>query len=386
MNEGEQNILAKLEEYMISNNFKGYDPHDGLNSPILKTLTFGNRFSGILFLQLLKRSPINMRGILLVEKGVNPKGFGILISAYVLKSKLSNNGEDLEQAKKFAEWLIEHPSEGYSGYCWGYNFEWPNRNSFFPKGLPTIVNTSFIADAFLDLYDVTKEEKYLKIAESSCDFIIKDIIRYEKDGTLCFSYTPIDNKARIHNANMLGATLLARVNHYISNKDYLELAHKSMKFSVERQNLDGSWYYGVGRKQKWIDNFHTGYNLIALKKYEEYTGDKSFHESLMRGYDFYKKQLFTEEGLPKYYHNSFYPVDIHTCAVSIIVFLEFNEIEKAAKILNWTIEKMWNKKGYFNYQITRFYKNTIPYMRWSQAWMFYAMIKMQYVKHMKQRA
>ncbi|GAH53520.1 unnamed protein product, partial [marine sediment metagenome] len=64
----------------------------------------------------------------------------------------------------------------------------------------------------------------------------------------------------------------------------------------------------------------------------------------------------------------------------------FDEIDRAEEVLRWTIDKMWNKKGYFNYQITRFYKNTIPYMRWSQAWMFYAMMKMQYVKHMKQRA
>lgn len=375
MNEGEQNIFAKLEEYMISNNFKGYDPHDGLNSPILKTLTFGNRFSGILFLQLLKRLPVNLRPMLLIKKGVNPKGFGILISAYVLRHKVSKNKYDTEKTKQFASWLIQHYSEGYSGYCWGYNFDWPNRNSFFQKGLPTIVNTAFIANGFLDLYDATNEEKYLKIAESSCDFIVKDIVRYEEDGTFCFSYTPIDNKVRIHNANMLGVALLARVNHYIPKDEYLDLAGKSMKFSITHQNNDGSWYYGVGRKQKWIDNFHTGYNLIALKKYEEYTGDKSFHESLMRGYDFYKKQLFTEEGLPKYYHNSFYPVDIHTYAVSIIVFLEFDEIDRAEEVLRWTIDKMWNKKGYFNYQITRFYKNTIPYMRWSQAWMFYAMTK-----------
>lgn len=381
-----EEMFFKLEEHSESSNFKGYDPYDALNSPILKALTFGNRFIGIIYVQLLKRSPINIRPILLIKRGINPKGFGLLISAYVLKYKLTNDKKALEQAKRFATWLIEHPSEGYSGYCWGYNFDWPNRNSFFPKGLPTIVNTSFIADAFLDLYDVTKEEKYLKIAESSCDFIIKDIIRYEKDGTLCFSYTPIDNKARIHNANMLGATLLARVNHYISNKDYLELAHKSMKFSVERQNLDGSWYYGVGRKQKWIDNFHTGYNLIALRRYEEYTQDMSFHNNLMKGYEFYKKKLFTKNGKPKYYDNSFYPVDIHTCAVSILVFLEFGDVKRAKSILDWTIEKMWNRKGYFNYQITRFYKNTIPYMRWSQAWMLYAMMKMQYVKHMKQRA
>jgi len=97
--------------------------------------------------------------------------------------------------------------------------------------------------------------------------------------------------------------------------------------------------------------------------------------NLRKGIEFYETNLFLPDGTPKYYHNSFYPVDIHTCAVSILAFLEFGDVKRAKSILDWIIEKMWNRKGYFNYQITRFYKNTIPYMRWSQAWMFYAMTK-----------
>ena len=44
MNEQINNILIKLENHIKFTDFKGYDPHDALNSPILKTLTFGNRF------------------------------------------------------------------------------------------------------------------------------------------------------------------------------------------------------------------------------------------------------------------------------------------------------------------------------------------------------
>ncbi len=45
----------------------------------------------------------------------------------------------------------------------------------------------------------------------------------------------------------------------------------------------------------------------------------------------------------------------------------------ADKVLNWTIANMQDKKGYFYYQKYRFYKIKIPYIRWSQAWMFYAL-------------
>ncbi len=125
-----EKILYKLEDHLKSTDFNGYDPHDALNSPILRTLTFGSRFFGIIYLQLIKKCPINLRPILLVKQGVNPKGLGLLISAYVLKYKFYNNDKYLKQAKQFADWLITNYSKGYSGKCWGYNFDCPNRNSY----------------------------------------------------------------------------------------------------------------------------------------------------------------------------------------------------------------------------------------------------------------
>ena len=380
MNNQIKEISDKLEAYLKSNDFMGYDPYDALNSPILKTLTFGNRFLGILFVQLLKWCPINLRPILLIKRGINPKGFGLLISAYVEKYKFSNDHKDLEQAKYFAEWLMTNYSKGYSGKCWGYNFDWPNRNSFFKKGLPTIVNTSFIANGFLDLYEITKEKKYLDVAESSCEFIINDLNRYNEDDSFCFSYTPVSNGACIHNANMLGAALLARVNHYINNDEYLENAKKSMKYSINHQNEDGSWFYGVGWKQKWIDSFHTGYNLLALNDYINFTNDRRYIENLKNGYEFYLNYFFTEEGLVKYYHNKLYPLDSHAFAHAIITLSTLSNLSERSnhileKVIRQGIRIFWNEhSGYFFYKKDKYILSKISYIRWVQIWMFYALI------------
>ena len=43
------------------------------------------------------------------------------------------------------------------------------------------------------------------------------------------------------------------------------------------------------------------------------------------------------------------------------------------KVLNWTVENMQSDKGYFFYQINKYFFSKIPYMRWAQAWMFYAL-------------
>jgi hypothetical protein len=48
-------------------------------------------------------------------------------------------------------------------------------------------------------------------------------------------------------------------------------------------------------------------------------------------------------------------------------------IDSALGILQWAFKNMWSKKGYFYYQKTRFIKNRVPYMRWSQAWMLFAL-------------
>jgi hypothetical protein len=45
----------------------------------------------------------------------------------------------------------------------------------------------------------------------------------------------------------------------------------------------------------------------------------------------------------------------------------------ARKIAGWAIANMQDEKGYFYYQKGRWITNKIPYIRWSQAWMFYAL-------------
>ncbi|HNP54847.1 MAG TPA: hypothetical protein PKK69_09510, partial [Ferruginibacter sp.] len=47
---------------------------------------------------------------------------------------------------------------------------------------------------------------------------------------------------------------------------------------------------------------------------------------------------------------------------------------KMEQVLEWTIRNMQDKKGYFYYQINKYITSRIPYMRWSQAWMFSSMV------------
>jgi hypothetical protein len=110
----------------------------------------------------------------------------------------------------------------------------------------------------------------------------------------------------------------------------------------------------------------------------EFTGVKDWEKELIPAYRYFIETFWREDGCPKYYNNSLYPIDIHCSAQGIVTCLKLAEyddrsIDLAQKIAHWAIGNMQDKKGFFYYQQTKRFTNKIPYIRWSQAWMFYAL-------------
>ena len=236
---------------------------------------------------------------------------------------------------------------------------------------------TFIASALLDAYLITKNENLLSSARSTCDFILKDLNRtYDNNGNFAFSYSPLD-KSVVFNASLLGSRILARVYNFTHENVLIKEAEKSVRFCCDHQKDNGSWSYGTLPFHQWVDNFHTGYNLECIADYMKYSKDNSYKNQLAKGFDYYIHTFFTEDGIPKYYNNSVYPIDIHSSAQLVITLARLNKFQEQKellnKVLNWTIENMQSDKGYFYYQINKYFSSKIPYMRWAQAWMFYAM-------------
>jgi hypothetical protein len=348
--------------------------------------------------QLLKRCPLNLRHLLRVKKGFNPKGMGLFLSSYLRKYQISGKQEYLDRGFYFSKWLEDNVSKGYSGACWGYNFDWPNRGFYAPAGTPTIVNTAFIGLSFLDLQKTISDSidsawtlDPLAVARSCCTFILEDLnIFHASIREICFSYTPHDTHM-VHNANLLGARLLAEVYEEVRDKSLFEYALAAARFTAHRQRKDGSWPYGEVGNQNWVDNFHTGYVLVALKRISTCLETEEFQDVINRGYDYWKRNLFCADGTPKYYPNRKYPIDIHSVAQAILTFMEFSDIDPEAEELMvrsiiWGIRNMQDHKGYFHYQISPYFRTRIPYIRWSQAWMQRALSEYQYKEEMKRKS
>jgi len=92
----------------------------------------------------------------------------------------------------------------------------------------------------------------------------------------------------------------------------------------------------------------------------------------------YLKKHFLEEDIPKY-NNRLYPVDIHNYAQGILPMLQFRQFEMANRLVERVVVDMWNERiSAVDYRKYRWGRNRINYLRWSQAWMFYALTKYLY--------
>src|SRR5215470_3101849 len=85
--------LSRLLEYCRAEGWIGYDPYDALNSPLAHAPLLNNRFSRTALTQLVKRSPLNLRPLLRIKKGLNPKG--VALGARALMLIADRSGEAL---------------------------------------------------------------------------------------------------------------------------------------------------------------------------------------------------------------------------------------------------------------------------------------------------
>jgi|SRR6185437_17089500 len=372
--------FKKLENYCEQENYSGWDPYDGLTSKVFKTLPIlpNKKISRLIWIQLIKKSPINLRKFLKIDKGHNPKGLALFISGYSnLSTKRDMNSKCILKIDSLYNELMNLRSIGYSGNCWGYNFDWESRAFFQKKFSPTIVATSYVGNSLLDAFEATQSQNYLEKAISTKDFILKDLNRtYDENGNFAFSYSPYD-KTSVFNASLLGARLISRIYTYTKEKELIEEAKKAVAYVCNYQNGDGSWYYSKLPFHQWIDNFHTGFNLECIYEYQKFSKDFSFNSNFEKGMKYYLETFFDKYGRSKYYNNSLYPIDIHASSQLIVTLSKTNlfnlNLSLVDRVVKWTIENMQSSKGFFYFQKNKYYTNKIPYMRWSQAWAFYGL-------------
>lgn len=369
--------LFLLQRYIERESYRGYDPYDALTSPLFR-LPFLNQNKLLRwgFQQVLKRLPFNPRPLLAIPKGYNPVTLGLCLQAYAYLSRLrpdENYGTKFESILSELERL---QSKGYSGACWGYDFDWEARYARIPAFAPTIVATGFITNALFEYYQITGCQRAFALCESATRFVMRDLNKTFEGDMFCYSYSPFDRQV-VLNATMKGARLLAQVYSVTKQPSLLEEARQTVAFVAKKQRPSGAWAYATkqGDARTWADNFHTGYVLDCLDEYQKRSGDPSFNDALQNGLRYYEENFFERGEIPKYYDKRLYPIDATAIAQSILTLTRFGKMDLAARVVNWTLNHMQDPSGYIYYQRWKWGANKIPYMRWSCAWMFLAISK-----------
>jgi hypothetical protein len=372
-----QSIL-RLSDWLEKNDYRGYDTFDGLNARFVRPLTFENKFLRMALQQGIRRFPINLRPLLGVARNRSTKGMGFLARGFLRLHQATGEQMWADRAESALHWLVENQSPGYHGACWGNHFDYQSRSTYVKKDTPSVVWTALIGHAFLDAYEHFHYDTFLNVAVSSCEHIKRDLGGYAEGDALCIHYFPTSNH-QVHNANTLGASLLARTYSYTGDDSCRTLAAKAMQYTAKYQRPDSSWYYGEAGNLHWVDNFHTAYVLDCFKYYGERSGDTHFDGQMMNGYEYWKKTFFLADGAPRYYSHKTLPLDIQCSsqAIDTLVFFSDRDPESlslALQVARWTIQNMQDRGGYFYYRrYSPWLVNKTPTLHWGQATMFCAL-------------
>lgn len=366
-----------LDAWMRARDYAGYDPHDLLSSRSVRRLCLGSRWLAVAWTQLGKRSPVQLRPLLGVRPARNPKGIGLTVAAYVRLAAATGDLAYRTKARELVEWLGECTAAGYPGAGWGYPFPWANRDFFAPAGTPSSVVTAFVGHALLDAGAAFGWADAVELARSAGTFLRAALNRTPgPDGTFCFSYTPLDRRC-VHNANVVAASLLARVAAATGEAELAEEALAAARFSAAAQRADGSWPYGVGARNGWVDSFHTGYTLVGLHGIGESLGTGEFAGEVERGLRYWERAFLVGPAVGFHAHRPF-PVDAHAVAHAILMLVRLRSLAtdalvRARALADWSLREMRAADGSFHYLRGRVLRNRLPYMRWVQAWSLLAL-------------
>lgn len=363
-------VLAAQRVYawMRSKDFHGHDPHDLLESPFVRPFSaYLPKILRLAILQAGRRSPLNLHTLFLVPQQINAKGIALILSSLTrAKEEIDTNWKEV--GSSLAAMLLSSGVRRENTIGWGYPFAWQSRTHFLPKNYPTIVTTSFVGRALLDLYQETHDQQLLDTAIAACRYITRFVSRTEEENGFAFGYAENDPQI-VFNASLLGAELLARTGEIAGSEEYLLSAYKAAKFVVQYQRQDGSWQYGLESNQGWVDSFHTAFVLHSLEEISRRTYPEQFATAVKEGYSYYKTTFFEADGTPKYFHNRTYPVDAHAAGTAIETLSYFGDTKLAHKVALRSIDLLQSPNGYFYYQRLQKRVNPVPYMRWSNAWM-----------------
>ncbi|MFC6911795.1 antibiotic ABC transporter permease [Halorubrum ejinorense] len=395
-------VLSETLRYARERDYTGWDYFDGMSSRVRRALPFETKWTNILIQEGIKRAPVNLRPLMLVEQRQSFKGTALFVLAN--RSARDHLGDDLyrREADRLSTWLVENQSRGYEGFCGGHQHATQGLDDRLAAKHPGVVSTGYAVRALLsasetdvDLADGESEAdfddgeseadfddgaaggSFASVAESALPFVLDELNYRESDGTARIDYhaSVEAGETPIINSNALGARLLMDLHERRPRPELRDRAERILDYVAGLQADIGGWYYTdpPSASHLSMDNHHNGFIVESFLRYREVTGSTRYDDTLRRGLEFYRETLFEPSGAPNWDETSAYPKDIHAAAEGIALFSAAGDTAFASRIIDWTLSNLYAGDGRFYYQKRRFYTKRFTLMRWCQAWMAFAL-------------
>lgn len=343
----------------------GGDPYDALRSPLARMLGRTRRLRQLL-IQSRKRLP-------LPGSAFGLQSFAMAKSVacrLIAESRRAGAGEDGRDVEAWVETLSRAENLARLGDgAWGYEFDVQTRWSYYPAGSPNIIATYFAARAYLQAWAATGQREPIERAEESGAFMVRDLLRTGERTSFAYNF---GSDRLVHNANLLGAGLVAAMGRLLERAEWLAVAREAAEASLEAQRDDGSWPYGEGGDLGWADNFHTAYVLDGLLLLWLATRDAAVRAALERGVEFWTTRFFGPNGEPRYFPDQPRPYDIHSAATAVdvgsrLAAWDFADEALPLRVAEWTRAHLVAPNGRTYFQAHRLWTDKRTFPRWGDA-------------------
>src|SRR5215469_14328974 len=106
-------VLDRVLQVARSDDYQGYSKHDGLNSPLLARVGGESRLRRLGAIQVVTRSPVDIRPLVGVRKARNAKGLSLFARALLARHRIMMQSGADDDARELLDWLIEHPAPDF---------------------------------------------------------------------------------------------------------------------------------------------------------------------------------------------------------------------------------------------------------------------------------
>jgi hypothetical protein len=362
-------LARRLDAWGSERGWRGTDPYEGLNArrralAPLKRTPLGRR----LLIQAVKRSPLDLRRPLGIPRLPSAVSVAWAISAYARNGFIAE-AEARQRLHECLALLRSLRLPAFEQPCWGYQFDVETRVFFYPATTPNTIATAFAGLALLDAHATLGDPALLVEATEVGEFFLRHVPQTDDPPGAFFGYLP-DDRSPIHNSNLLVAALLARIAVEAGEERFAAPAGAAVRYTTARQRPDGSWPYGEAPGLGWVDNFHSGYVLDALRTCADAGVAAVETEAAWgRGIAHYREHLFLPDGTPRYYPEKTYPIDAQCVAQGIQTLAiaaphDPGAGEQAWAVLEFALRRMTRRDGLPIFQRRRFWANRATHARW----------------------